>query len=157
MTEYQTVFTVLQKPTPSWFSFVVKVILAVCTAFAMVAFLKLKTHRVAVVIGYVAIVFMVFTLSPAGVANMYSRAREAYLKGNYQVGEGTVSNFGPMPYSGHQNELFSVNGVQFSYSDYVVSPCFNNTASHGGPISEGLRVRVAYSGDCILKLEVARQ
>lgn len=96
-------------------------------------------------------------VSPAGVADMYSRARQAYLNGDYQVVEGAVSNFHPMPYSGHQNESFSVNGVQFSYSDYVVSPCFNNTTSHGGPIGEGLRVRIAYSGDCILKLEIARR
>jgi hypothetical protein len=45
--------------------------------------------------------------------------------------------------------------VEFSYSDYVIVPCFNNTASHGGPIRDGLRVRIAYSGNCILKLEVA--
>jgi hypothetical protein len=60
-----------------------------------------------------------------------------------------------MPYSGHPNETLSVNGVEFSYSDYVIVPCFNNTTSHGGPIRDGLRVRIAYSGNCILKLEIA--
>jgi hypothetical protein len=88
---------------------------------------------------------------------MYASARETYAKGEYATVEGEVSDFHPMPYSGHQNETFGVNGVQFSYSDYVVNPCFNNTASHGGPVREGMRVRIAYSGDCILKLEVATQ
>jgi len=86
---------------------------------------------------------------------MYARAKKSYISGQYSVVEGTVTNFHPMPYSGHQNETFSVNGVQFSYSDYVIVPCFNNTSSHGGPIREGLRVRIAYSDDCILKLDVA--
>jgi hypothetical protein len=31
---------------------------------------------------------------------------------------------------------------------------FNNTSSHGGPIREGLPVRVSYVGNTILKLEI---
>jgi hypothetical protein len=155
MNEYQTVFTVLQKSPPSWLRAVVPAIVATFTVLAIVAFLKYKTRRVVVVVAYVVMLFMAMTLSPAGVSDMYARAKDAYVKGDYSVVEGTVANFHPMPYSGHQNETFSVNGVQFSYSDYVVVPCFNNTASHGGPIHDGLRVRIAYSGNCILKLEVA--
>ena len=79
-----------------------------------------------------------------------------FLVDNIGWGEGTVSDFHPMPYSGHSYETFAVNGVRFSYSDYVLIPCFNNTASHGGPIREGQQVRIAYSGKCILKLEIAR-
>jgi hypothetical protein len=77
---------------------------------------------------------------------MHARARQTYAKGEYATVEGEVSDFHPMPYSGHQNETFAVNGVQFSYSDYVVNPCFNNTVSHGGPIREGIRVRVTAAG-----------
>ena len=153
--EYQTVFTVAQKSAPWWVSVVVPATFTICTALAIIAFVKLKTRRLAIVIGYLVVVFMALTLSPAGVADMYARARQAYARGEYETVEGPVSNFHPMPYSGHENEMFSVNGVRFSYSDYVVSPCFNNTASHGGPIHQGLHVRIAYSGDCILKLEVA--
>jgi hypothetical protein len=123
--------------------------------FAVVAFVKYKKRRVLTLIVFVVSAFMVMALSPAGVSDMFARARDAYAKGNYSTVEGTVTNFHPMPYSGHQNETFSVNGVKFSYSDYVLVPCFNNTASHGGPIHDGLSVRIAYSGDCILRLEVA--
>ena len=42
-------------------------------------------------------------------------ARDTYFKGDYSIAEGTVVNFHPLPYSGHQNETFSVNGVEFSY------------------------------------------
>jgi len=155
MNDYQTVFVVLQKSPPSWLSAVVPTAVATFTVLAIVAFVKYKTRRIAVVVAYVVMLFMAMTLSPAGVTDMYARARDTYVKGDYSIAEGTVANFRPMPYSGHQNETFSVNGVEFSYSDYVVVPCFNNTASHSGPIRDGLRVRIAYSGNCILKSEVA--
>ncbi|MBV9128726.1 MAG: hypothetical protein JO117_11650 [Verrucomicrobia bacterium] len=61
-----------------------------------------------------------------------------------------------MPYTGHQMEWFVVDGRRFEYSDYVIVPGFNNTASHGGPIRQGLQVRVHYVGNNIARLEVAR-
>jgi hypothetical protein len=41
-----------------------------------------------------------------------------------------------------------------SYSDYVVTAGFNNTASHGGPIRQDLPVRISYVGNSIVKLEI---
>jgi hypothetical protein len=74
---------------------------------------------------------------------------------DYQVIEGRVENFSPMPYGGHQNELFSVNNVTFEYSDFDLSKCgFNQTASHGGPIREKLQVRISYRDGHILKIEI---
>ncbi|WP_322021733.1 MULTISPECIES: hypothetical protein [unclassified Burkholderia] len=52
-------------------------------------------------------------------------------------------------------ERFCVGQVCFSYSDYVVTGGFNNTASHGGPIRAGLPVRGSYVDGLIVKLEVA--
>jgi len=69
---------------------------------------------------------------------------QAYQKGDYQTVEGAVANFDPMPYEGHKPECFSVQDKRFCYSDYVISPGFRNTASHGGPIRPGLKVRIAY-------------
>jgi hypothetical protein len=59
-----------------------------------------------------------------------------------------------MPKSGHKMESFTVNGVKFEYSDFVVTPGFNNATSHGGPIREGLPVRISHIDNTILKLEV---
>jgi hypothetical protein len=86
----------------------------------------------------------------------YRTLREAAEGGKVLVVEGKVSDFVPMPRSGHAMESFCVSGVCFAYSDYVVTSGFNNTSSHGGPISEGLPVRVTYVGETIVKLEVAR-
>lgn len=86
----------------------------------------------------------------------YTLARLSLKNEKYSVVEGPVTNFVPMPYSGHANENFTVNGQHFSYSDYIVTSGFNNTTSHGGPIREGLYVRVTYSGNTILRLEIAQ-
>ncbi|HEY9128046.1 MAG TPA: hypothetical protein VIM62_13015 [Acidobacteriaceae bacterium] len=80
--------------------------------------------------------------------------------GNCKLAEGLVADFDPMPYEGHKDECFSVQTNRFCYSDYMASPGFRNTASHGGPIHEGLPVRVAFiptrQGNLILKLEIAK-
>ena len=85
-----------------------------------------------------------------------SQALAAFQKGDYQLVEGVVTDFHPMPYEGHQEECFSVQDERFCYSDYVIAPGFRNTASHGGPIRSGLPVRIAYAGGAILRLEIPK-
>jgi hypothetical protein len=68
----------------------------------------------------------------------YIDARTALATGKVTVIEGLVTDFRPMPYSGHANESFVVGGTRFSYSDYAVTAAFNNTRSHGGPIDNGV-------------------
>lgn len=85
-----------------------------------------------------------------------SDAFAAYQKGEYQIVEGVVTDFHPMPYEGHQEECFSVEEQRFCYSDYIIAPGFRNTASHGGPIRAGLQVRIAYLNGSILRLEVPK-
>jgi len=84
----------------------------------------------------------------------YSKLVSAYDTGEFEVVEGFITDFRPMPKSGHPQERFSVDGVTFTYSDYNVVPGFNNTKSHGGPIDEGVYVRVSYVGNSIITLEV---
>jgi hypothetical protein len=85
----------------------------------------------------------------------YSATKVALATGNYNVVEGRVTNFDPMPYQGHKNESFDVNGQHFSYSDFIETAGFHNAASRGGPIRDGLYVRVSHIGNLILRLEVA--
>ena len=87
----------------------------------------------------------------------YSSLSDAENTNCAEVVEGVVTNFKPMPVSGHAMERFCVSGKCFEYSDYVISGGFNNTSSHGGPIREGLPVRVSYYGNSIIKLEVANK
>jgi hypothetical protein len=99
-----------------------------------------------------------FWICTAGLSVLYedSQALTAYRNGDFQLVEGIVTDFHPMPYEGHQEECFSVQDKRFCYSDYVIASGFRNTASHGGPIRSGLLVRIAYSGDAILRLDIPR-
>jgi hypothetical protein len=85
----------------------------------------------------------------------YRRVRAALDSGRFTLVEGVVTHFVPMPRQGHQMERFEVAGHSYAYSDFVVTPGFNNTQSHGGPIREGLRVRIADVDGEIARLEIA--
>jgi hypothetical protein len=84
--------------------------------------------------------------SVMGASFMHHCQALEYLKhGPHQKVEGVVSQFDPMPASGHKNESFRVNGIPFAYSDFdMTNPGFRNATSHGGPIKEGLPVRIWY-------------
>jgi len=73
---------------------------------------------------------------------------------------GMVRDFVPMPFEGHADERFCVETACFHYSDYEQTGGFNHTSSHGGPITEGLPVRVTYAAsprtNVILKLEIQK-
>ena len=88
--------------------------------------------------------------------SIYARLHGAVDRQEYRVVEGRVTKFVPMPYQGHANESFVVDGHKFSYSDYDLTKGFNWTQSHGGPIRDGLQVRITYVGDSIVKLEIAK-
>jgi hypothetical protein len=61
-----------------------------------------------------------------------------------RVVEGRVENFHPMPSGGHDTERFDVGDVHFEYSHWSVSQGFNQDVTVGGPIREGLYVRIRY-------------
>lgn len=98
-------------------------------------------------VAWTAVVFIATT-------GQYRSLKSAEDHGYLRVVQGVVKNFHPMPYTGHAMETFEVNGVHFSYSDYVSTAAFNNTAAHGGPIREGLPVRISYVGNAIVRLEI---
>jgi len=87
------------------------------------------------------------------------KTKEIFENKEYKTVEGKIENFKPMPYEGHAVESFTVNGVYFEYSDYILWDAFNNTASHGGPIkNNGQLVRLSYitvdEENRILKIEL---
>ena len=84
----------------------------------------------------------------------YRQMKKAIATGDYQVTEGTVSDFVPMPSSGHNpDESFSVGGVFFRYGAGWDSLVFN-AAWNRGYIHNGAHVRITYRGTDILRVEV---
>jgi hypothetical protein len=86
----------------------------------------------------------------------FANLRTAARNGSTEVVEGKVEQFVPMPPEGHAKETFIVNGQYFAYSDYDMTKGFNHTQSHGGPMKEGLQVRITHVDGSIVKLEIAQ-
>lgn len=85
----------------------------------------------------------------------FTRMRNALLAHQYTLVEGTVTQLDPMSDKRHGGESFVVSGHRFSYSDHTSMAGFNHTHSHGGPIREGLQVRIADVEGKIARLEIA--
>jgi hypothetical protein len=86
----------------------------------------------------------------------YSVLGKALRDDRLEFVEGVVTNFIPMPYEGHSRESFEVKGRRFDYSDFHITAGFNNTKSHGGPIDEGVHVRIWHKDNKIARLEVGK-
>ena len=98
-----------------------------------------------------------WTVASFAITNgQYISLIRAYEAGDYQVVEGPVQNFHPMPYTGDGKESFELGSLRFEYSEFELKAAHNTTAVHAGPVEDGLVVRVAYIGDKILRLEVRK-
>jgi hypothetical protein len=86
----------------------------------------------------------------------YCRLRRAMERHNYVLVEGPVTAYWETPVKGKAAERFVVAGRRFEYSDDHVIAGYNNTASRGGAIRDGLCVRIFDVGGEIARLEVAR-
>lgn len=155
-TEYVTVFAIKQS-MPDWpFALIglALILIGVATVIGRKKFGWKQPHWL-FAIGSFAF-GLLWVLIVFGVVRQEPSSFNELRNGQYQIVEGLVKDFQPMPYQGHQDECFTVQSVQFCYSDYDIGSGFHNTASHGGPIREGLPVRIAYSRGVILRLEVPK-
>lgn len=119
-----------------------------------------ETRRLMAVIGqyFSAIIFIV--LLAFFIINIFITYK-IYNSNKLLKTEGYVTNYHPMPSSGHDTERFTVNHVNFTYSDYVISDLgYNNAKSKGGVINDNLYVRIHYykskKRNVILKLEIMK-
>jgi TM2 domain-containing membrane protein YozV len=89
---------------------------------------------------------VIFTItSGLSIFIRYFNLRQCYINKNYNIVKGVVENFNPMPYTGHKLESFTIDGILFEYSDYDLSTGgFRRTKSHGGPIDEGVYIKIYY-------------
>jgi hypothetical protein len=153
--QYQIVFDLSQKSFQWWFP-AFGLIFAVIGGVMILLGRRNRWPHSRSFVGYIMVGFaclwsgLVFSTT----FGEYLKLKSEYRHGQFSVVEGRVTNFRPMPYEGHAEECFSVDSQTFCYSDYVVSVGFNNSESHGGPIREGLPVRVSYIGNTIVRLEV---
>ncbi|PXX34937.1 hypothetical protein [Undibacterium pigrum] len=85
----------------------------------------------------------------------YSDLRSAFEQGQCKLVEGKVKNFlTGVKEKGRAEESFDIDDAHFSYSHRVVTAGFNTPVADGGPMKEGLHVRVHHCGRQIARLEI---
>jgi hypothetical protein len=85
----------------------------------------------------------------------YRDLRRAVENGRYAVVEGAVQEFVPGLPEGHQNEQFRVGTHRFEYSPYLGLTGFRRLRAAGGPLREGLQVRIYDVNGTIARLDTA--
>ncbi len=120
--------------------------ITIIAAFLISGIQKKAATRVIKQIKIICLCFALFGIvSICILIDMYRKTVIAYKNGNYQTVEGYVENFDPMPYGGHKDETFEINGVKFGYSDYTIMTGYHNTKSHGGVIRDnGQYLKIGY-------------
>src|SRR5216684_4032508 len=155
--EFTAVYDITTTSFP-WRELLVPPVLALVFAIAWILWTKYDKppRRFARILPWLALLFSIaWTAMWAGVGTVnLLRARKATVEGHANVIEGTVHDFVPEPSGGHASEHFSVKGKTFYYASGVLMPGFRQSQRVGGPIRNGLYLRVHYLDDDILKLEI---
>lgn len=162
--DYKTVFEITEKGLDMiFFMPILFVFIGIGISWFNIKYNKSTSpkKKFTIVFGFIfsgfALLIVLLTL-PSSISTR-TKTNQIFENKEYQVIEGTIENFHPMPHSGHDMESFTINDVYFEYSDFVIHYGFNNTASHGEPIKRnGQQVRLSYitkNGDNrILKIEL---
>jgi hypothetical protein len=156
-TNYHTVFEV-SRTGGGLLGFILVPLLFLLAGVGIVrGWIQFRAKKFPKIIGYFFIFFFLFMEVSViwDAVRVYSQLESALRNGQFHIVEGPVENFEPMNDWVKKRERFTVGGIRFTYSDYIVDQCFNHSSTHGGPIRAGLFVRVSYLDNCILKLEVA--
>jgi hypothetical protein len=158
--EYQVYYDIQHVAYPGWWIFAVGLLFI---SAGVVGFLARNTPRFGSSMfqrKVMPIYIVIFGLIGIGAGwlnySTFAELRDAARNGKTGVAEGQVKEFVPMPDHGHGSESFVVNGHRFSYSDYDLTKGFNQSQSHGGPIREGLQVRIEHVDGKIIKLEIPK-
>jgi hypothetical protein len=83
--------------------------------------------------------------------------KSALSNGECQVLEGEIKNYQPIPKGGRGWESIEVQGTQFRYSDGFDNIGFHRTARTGTILHNGLFVRLHFSGQHILRIEIRKK
>jgi hypothetical protein len=77
--------------------------------------------------------------------DMHQKIAKQYEVGNYEIVEGYVENYNPLPADGKGTENFEINGVYFAYNNADGRNGYTAVAKHGGVITmNGQHLRIKY-------------
>jgi hypothetical protein len=142
-----------------WFPALGAVMTAGCGLFVLQQVRKNSPRQLATV--FLALMTMLIALWTVDAFvttfGQYYGLKSAIADGRAAVVVGVVTDFMPHHMGGRGPEKFCVRDTCFAYSDSVVTGGFNTTQANGGPIRDGLPVRVTYVGGRIVRLEIGRR
>ena len=115
-----------------------------------------RSNKIFLVMGLFGVSFgtLLSVISLITFVPVFINDRKVYVSGKSLVVEGVVEDFRQAPALGPARESFSVRGVNFSYNVLDDTPCFHDAPLHGGPIRDGLDVRIHYTNGCIQRVDV---
>lgn len=163
MDNYKLVYSLLDEPIRDSWNFAYGSIGGLLV-FAYSKYVdKTESWTVGIYLGLIAgVVFGVAAiLIPIKSRYDLNQLQKRYKNNEFMKVEGSIRNFKPMPFEGHMNESFTVDGVSFNYTDYSNWYYgFRNTKSHGGPLDKNLYVRIGYviekGENVIWKIEIKK-
>jgi RsiW-degrading membrane proteinase PrsW (M82 family) len=160
--QYRLVFDISSAVYETWkFSILPGCIALVASVLSYIALRGRSTSSGSKLYGVLAGIAAVFTAAISVGFLIRSRWEYAYLRraaahGDYRTVQGRVTDFVAQGPNGHPRESFRIGDVVLDYSASDMTSAFHQTAGEGGPIREGLRVRIAYAEGSIVRLEVAK-
>jgi hypothetical protein len=154
MNDYQTLFE--YKPFGSDLIHLIPILIFALIGFGIVfytkrifkkySFLRQFTIFFGFLFGGFATIMLIVTLAKVPrIISDEKDFRKRIEDKSYYVLEGEVENFSPRSEDGHNKEKFSVDGIQFEYSDNGIIKGFHQTSRNNGPITRnGQKVRISY-------------
>lgn len=160
--QMDVVFDVRTADFASWFAFVPLVVLLAALFVELVRrrreirelFVARKNPHMAIyLLAGVVLAFLTGAriLSYAEEKNEFVRVLNA---DQARVVEGEITNYTPQAWTGRPLEKFQVGSEQFSFDGFGASSAYHQRVRSGGPIQEGMRVRVFEFRGNILRVEV---
>jgi hypothetical protein len=156
---YQVVFdAAAQGYDPSFASFgLVLLAIGVCSSFGARRGIPrgtaLKGQRIFPGL-FIGFALLWTTVAFLGTYLEHADAVRALETGQTTLVEGPVEHLCPATRRDCRGESFDVRGVHFQCSDHRITSGFRRTSATGGPIREGLRVRIHHAHGLILRLEI---
>ena len=91
------------------------------------------------------VMLVVFVFVMGSSILMYAACRRLWKSGEVSEVTGYVENYHPMPATGHDMESFEIDGVSFSYSNFVIQTGYHCAASWGGVVThDGQHLKIQY-------------
>lgn len=149
---YKEYFNIINSEAPGNPIFI-SISLLILTVIFIYLKIRKKSKFIIKTLPFITVIgVLFFIISNVNDNQDYNRLQKIVVEKHHSVLEGYIEDFIPEPTTGTIPESFKVGDVNFSYYDNSENDAFHKSSISGGPIKEGLYVRIFYSENKILGL-----